>query len=188
MARRAASFRVSGSNSPHDRAVSGALALHAQYSKGQETVAQVSAQEQNLAIANAIRASEEPASSSTKVKRIRGTKSHPLPKTGHYKKPTTRGRAYGIRFQDGAYLAGLRPLPRGDRFVAYDAKKAPKAATVTGRFKKFIAEIGPDHFDSRTSWSKSHKSSGFTKVVTPRKKRLAHQKNWSHRGHMWVPK
>ena len=185
MVSRVPSFRVSGGSSPHDRAVAGANALHAQYSKGQETSAQISAQEANLTLADIARLSIAPASSSSK--RVRGTKSHPLPK-GFYKKPTTRGLEYGHRFQDGAHLAGLRPLPRGDRFVAYDATKAPKAATVTGRFKKFIAEMGPDRFDSRTSWSKARKTSGFTKVVKPRKKRLAHQKNWTHRGHMWIPR
>ena len=185
MARSASNFRATGKASPHDRAVAGALAMHAKYTAGQETSAQISAQETNLEFANALRSTIAPASSSSK--RIRGTKSHPLPK-GFYTQPTSRGRKTGIRFQDGAYLEGLRPLPRGDRFVAYDAKKAPKAATISGRYKKFIADIGPNHFDTRTSWSKSHKQSGFVKIVKPRKKRLAHLKNWTHRGHMWVPR
>jgi ribosomal protein L24 len=188
MARRSLGFRVTVSNSPHDRAVLGALAMHSKYSQGKETSAQISAQEANLEYANVARLNASSSSTTSKSTRVRGTKSHPLPKTGHYQKPTSRGKAYGRRFQDGAYLAGLRPLPRGARFVAYDAKKAPKAAAVTGKFKKFMADVGPGHFDARTSWSKAHKSSGFTKIVTPRKKRLAHQKNWSHRGHMWIPK
>lgn len=189
MARRTPNFRVTGvGSSPHDRAVSGANALHAQYSKGQETVTQVTAQEANLTLANAARlGSVTNISKVTKAERIHHG-AIKLPKTGHYETSTSRGRKYGLRFQDGVYLAGSRPLPRGDRFIAYDAKKAPKAATVTGKFKKFIAEVGPDHFDTRTSWSKSHKASGFTKIVKPRKKRLAHLKNWSHRGHMWVPR
>lgn len=190
MGRRSPSFRVTGSNSPHDKAVAGATALHAEYSKGNETSAQIAAQESNLVYANAARLA---IGSVTDISKIpKGDAIHhgaiKLPKTGHYKTSKSRGRAYGRRFQDGAYLAGLRPLPKGDRFVHYDKVKAPKAAKVTGKFHKFIADIGPGNFDSRTSWSKAHRSSGFTKIVTPRKKRLAHLKNWSHRGHMWVPR
>jgi hypothetical protein len=190
MTRRGLSFRVSGHSSPHDRAVAGSTALHSQYSKGNETSAQISAQEANLAHANEARLTYTGVtniSKVTKVERIHHG-AIKLPKSGYYKTSTSRGRAYGMRFQDGAYLAGLRPLPRGDRFVAYDAVKAPRAATVTGRFPKFVKEIGVNHFDTRTSWSKAHKSSGFVKEVMPRKKRLAHEKNWMHRGHMWVPK
>jgi hypothetical protein len=186
MTRRGISFRVTGKSSPHDKAVAGSAALHAKYSKGKETSAQIAAQESNLEYANAARLG-----SVTNISKETSRVHHgaiKLPKTGHYKTSTSRGRDYGIRFQDGAYLAGLRPLPRGDRFVAYDATKAPRAASVTGRFKKFISEISPGHFDSRTSWSKAHKSSGFVKIVAPRKKRLAHVKNWTHRGHMWIPR
>lgn len=186
MARRGLGFRVTGDSSPHDRAVNGAAALHSTYSKGNETSAQVAAQESNLVYANAARLG-----SVTNISKETSRVHHgaiKLPKTGNYKTSTSRGRDYGIRFQDGAYLAGLRPLPRGDRFVAYDAVKAPRAASVTGRFKKFISEISPGHFDSRTSWAKSHRSSGFVKIVAPRKKRLAHVKNWTHRGKFWIPK
>jgi hypothetical protein len=163
--------------------------MHARYSAGQETSSQISAQEANLELANTARLNYTGVTdinTATKAQRVHHG-AIKLPKSGYYHTATSRGRKYAIRFQDGAYLEGLRPLPRGDRFVAYDAKKAPKAATATGRFKKFIPEIGPTHFDTRTSWSKSHKSSGFTKIVKPRKKRLAHLKNWTHRGHMWVP-
>lgn len=190
MTRRSVSFRVSGKSSPHDRAISGSTALHAQYSKGNETTAQLTAQTANLEIANAARLSRGSVTNInkvTKAERVHHGETK-LPKTGYYKTAVSRGRGTGIRFQDGAYLAGLRPLPRGDRFIAYDATKAPKAAKVTGRFPKFIKEIGPGNFDSRTSWIKSHRSSGFVKVVGPRKKRLAHLKNWTHRGHIWVPK
>jgi hypothetical protein len=189
MVSRAPGFRISGNgSSPYDRAVSGAAALHAQYSKGQETATQITAQEANLELANTARlGSVTNISKVTKAERVHHG-AIKLPKTGHYGTSTSRGRKYSIRFQDGVYLSGSRPLPRGDRFIVYDAKKAPKAATVTGRFKKFIPEIGSTHFDTRTSWSKAHKSSGFTKIVKPRKKRLAHLKNWSHRGHVWVPK
>jgi hypothetical protein len=188
MARRGLSFRVTGNNNPSDRAMAGSTAMHEQYSRGNETSAQITAQEANLVLANAARLG-----SVTNINKVtKAEKIHhgaiKLPKTGYYKTATSRGRKTAIRFQDGAYLAGLRPLPRGDRFIAYDATKAPKAATVTGRFPKFVKEIGPGNFDSRTSWTKSHKSSGFLKVVKPRKKRLAHLKNWTHRGHMWVPK
>jgi hypothetical protein len=190
MARRSLGFRVTVSNSPHDRAVLGALAMHSKYSQGKETSAQISAQEANLEYANAARLAKGSVTDISKIPkgyRVRHG-AIKLPKTGHYKTSTSRGRAYGIRFQDGAYLAGLRPLPRGDRFVSYKAISAPKVRTVTGRFPKFIADIGIGHFDSRTSWGRARRSSGFTKIVTPRKKRLAHQKNWSHRGHMWIPK
>ncbi len=189
MTRRGLSFRVSGTSSPHDRAVAGSNALHAQYSKGNETSNQVEAQEANLELANAarLRGSVTNITKVTKAQRVHHGEIK-LPKSGYYKTSTSRGRDYGIRFQDGAYLAGLRPLPRGDRFISYDAVRAPRAATVTGRFPKFIKEIGPGNFGIRTSWTKTHKSSGFVKVVKPRKKRLAHLKNWTHRGHMWVPK
>lgn len=190
MARRGLGFRITGSSSPHDRAVAGSTALHAEYSRGNETSAQISAQEANLQHANEARLTYTGVtniSKVTKVERIHHG-AIKLPKTGHYKTSTSRGRAYGIRFQDGAYLAGLRPLPRGDRFVAYDAKKAPSPHKITGKIPKFIKEIGPGNFDMRTSWVKSHKSSGFIKEVKPRKKRLAHQKNWMHRGHMWIPR
>lgn len=189
MTRRGLSYRVTGNSSPHDRAMAGSVALHAQYSKGSETSAQLSAQTANLVIANAARArgSVTNINKVTKAQRVHhgGIK---LPKTGYYTTARSRGRKYGIRFQDGAYLAGLRPLPRGDRFVAYDAKKAPRAVTVTGRFPKFIKELGVGNFDSRTAWGKAHRSSGFVKELKPRKKRLAHQKNWMHRGHMWIPR
>lgn len=191
MGRRSPGFRITGSSSPHDRALAGSTALHAQYSKGNETPAQISAQESNLVYANAARLG-----SVTDISKIpKGQRVHhgaiKLPKTGHYKTSTSRGRAWGRRFQDGTYLAGLRPLPRGDRRIAYVSVKAPKALqakTVTGRFPKFIADIGPVHFDSRTSWGRARRTSGFTKIVTPRKKRMAHLKNWSHRGHLWIPK
>ena len=188
MTRRGLGYRVTAGDSPHDRAVAGSVAMHAQYSKGNETSAQISAQESNLVYANTARLG-----SVTNISKIpKGMRVHhgaiKLPKTGHYKTSTSRGRAYGRRFQDGAYLAGLRPLPRGDRRIAYDAVKATKAKTATGKFPKFIADIGPVHFDSRTSWGRARRTSGFTKIVTPRKKRLAHLKNWSHRGHMWIPR
>jgi len=188
MARRGLSFRVTGASSPHDRALAGSAALHAQYSKGNETSAQLSAQTANLEIANHDRlGSVTNINKITKAQRIHhsGIK---LPKTGHYGTATSRGHKYGKRFQDGAYLAGLRPLPRGDRFIAYDAKKAPKPLKATGIYHKFIKEIGVGNFSLRTSWTRTHNSSGFVKIVKPRKKRLAHQKNWMHRGHMWVPK
>ena len=188
MARRGLSFRVTGSSSPHDRAVAGSTALHAQYSKGSETAAQLSAQAANLAIANHDRmGSVTNINTVTKIERIHhsGIK---LPKTGHYTTARSRGRKYGKRFQDGAYLAGLRPLPRGDRFVSYNAKKAPKPVKATGLYHKFVKELGVGNFSNRTSWIRSHQSSGFVKIVKLRKKRLAHQKNWVHRGHMWIPK
>lgn len=188
MARRGLSYRVTGSSSPHDRAVAGSTALHAQYSKGNETSSQLSAQAANLHIANNDRlGSVTNINKVTKLERIHHG-AIKLPKTGHYHTATSRGRKYGIRFQDGAYLAGLRPLPRGDRFIAYDAKKAPKPVKATGRYLKFSKDIGPGNFSFRTSWTRAHHSSGFVKVVKPRKKRLAHQKNWMHRGHVWIPK
>lgn len=190
MTRRGLGYRITAGSSPHDRAVAGSVAMHAQYSRGNQTSAQLAAQESNLVYANAARLAKGSVTDISKIPK--GMAIHhgaiKLPKTGHYKTSRSRGKAYGRRFQDGAYLAGLRPLPRGDRRIAYYAVKPLKAKTVTGRFPKFIADIGPVHFGSRTSWGRSRKMSGFTKVVTPRKKRLAHLKNWSHRGHMWIPK
>lgn len=188
MARRGLSFRVTGASNPHDRALAGSAALHAQYSKGNETSAQLAAQTSNLEIANDTRLG-----SVTNINKIpKGQRIHhsgiKLPKTGHYTTAISRGKKYGKRFQDGAYLASHHPLTRGDRFIAYDAKKAPKPLKATGKFPKFIKELGPGNFSSRTSWTRAHQSSGFLKIVKPRKKRLAHQKNWIHRGHMWIPK
>jgi len=193
MTRRGTSFRVTAGNNPHDRAVSGSIAMHAQYTKGNETAAQITAQESNLVYANAARLARGSVTNISKI--AKGHHIHhgaiKLPTTGHYKTSTSRGRSYGMRFQDGAYLAGLRPIPRGDRLVSYVATRSPKpkkARKVTGIFPKFIADVGIGHFDSRTSWGRARKSSGFTKIVTPRKKRLAHQKNWVHRGKFWIPK
>lgn len=188
MARRGLSFRITGGSNPHDRAMAGSIALHAQYSRGNETNSQLEAQAANLAIANNARiGSVTNINKVTKAERIHhsGIK---LPKTGHYHTATSRGRQYGKRFQDGAYLASVRPLPRGDRYVIYYANKPPKAMKATGKFHKFVKDLGPGNFDSRTSWIKSHHSGGFVKIVKPRKKRLAHQKNWMHRGHVWIPK
>ena len=194
MGRRSPSFRTSASASPHDRALAGSIAMHASYSKGNETSAQISAQEANLQLANAARLARGSVTDISKIPK--GFAIHhgaiKLPKTGHYKTSRSRGRAWGHRFQDGAYLAPLRPLARGDRFVSYVAVRSPKprkARKPTGIFpKKFVADVGIGRFDSRTSWGRGHKSSGFLKIVTPRKKRLAHLSHWVHRGHMWIPK
>ena len=188
MTRRGLSFRVTGGNSPHDRAVAGSVALHAQYSKGNETTAQLQAQSANLEIANNARIG-----SVTNINKVKkADRIHhgaiKLPKSGFYHTATSRGKAYGRRFQDGASLAGNRPLPRGDRFIAYDVKKAPKPLRATGIFPKFIKELGPGNFSRRTSWTRSHSAGGFVKIVKPRTKRLSHQKNWTHRGHVWIPK
>ncbi len=188
MARRGLSFRVTGTSNLHDRAVAGSMALHSQYSKGNETSAQLAAQTRNLEIANHDRmGSVTNINTVTKAERIHHGAIR-LPKTGHYITARSRGRRYGIRFQDGAYLAGLRPLPRSDRFIAYDAKKAPRPVRATGIYRKFIKELGVGNFSRRTSWIAAHESTGFVRIVRPRKKRLAHQKNWIHRGHIWIPK
>jgi hypothetical protein len=189
MARNSLGFRVTGNSSPHDRALAGSTALHAQYGKGNETSNQIAAQEANLELANAARLRGS-VTNINKVPKGQGVRhghgSIKLPKTGYYQSATSRGRKYGRRFQDGAYLAGLHP--RGDRMIAYVAKKAPKARKVTGRNVRFIKEIGPGNFSTRTSWGRTRNSSGFIKELKPRQKRLAHQKNWTHRGHMWIPR
>ena len=187
MTRRGLSFRVTGGMSPHDRAMAGSIALHAQYSKGNETVAQLTAQNSNLYIANNTRiGSVTNINKITKAERIHHG-AIKLPKSGHYRTATSRGRQYGRRFQDGTYLASIHPFPTGDRRIAYDAKKAPKARKPTGIYPSFAKVLGTGNFDSRTSWTRAHHAGGFVKIVKPRKKRLAHLKNWTHRGHMWIP-
>lgn len=179
MTRRGLSFRVTGASSPHDKAVTGSAIMHAEYSKGNETSAQIAAQEANLQLANAARLSYTGVTNIsvtlTRAQRVHRT-GIKLPKTDYYKTALQRGQDYGLRFQDGAYLASLRTLPRGDQVIAYAAIRAPRAATITGNFQKFIKEIGPS------------RQPGFTKVVKPQSQQLAHQKNWTHRGHIWVPK
>jgi hypothetical protein len=150
--------------------------MHRLHSSGYQTYAQLTAEKANLSAARMAKGEG------------RHTKSERVYRDFH--RSTARSRASAGR--DRAYnetdLLYTRYAPLGDRWLHYEKRAHVRKPRVTGRNKKFIKEISPGRRLSRTSWGKSHLTSGFHAVIKPRKHRLLHQSHWRRHGHVIIPK
>jgi len=121
------------------------------------------------------------------AKTARATKSRSEVKTG-YRTVAQKIRASDNRSMRDGYVNAAKGHVLGGKWMHYDAMRKPLVHNMTGRNHKFIGEISPGRFDMRTSWGKARHSSGFHKVLKPRKKKLLHLKDWRRAGRFIIPK
>jgi hypothetical protein len=121
------------------------------------------------------------------AKDARATKSRAEVKTG-YHTVAQKIRAADDRAMRDDYINSAKGHVLGGKWMHYDAKRKPTFHHMTGRNRKFISEISPGRFDMRTSWGKARHSSGFHKILKPRKKKLLHLKDWRKSGNFIIPK
>jgi hypothetical protein len=120
-------------------------------------------------------------------KDAKATKSRAEVKTGYATLAQKIRRADDRAMRDG-YINAARGHIIGGKWLHYDAKRPPHLRKSTGIAVPFSAEISPGNYMMRTEWRKARHSSGFHKILKPRKHRLKRQTHWRVSGHFIVPK
>lgn len=152
----------------------GAYALHRKYKSGSQTAAQLAAERANLA----------------KARLARGQMRHTKSATYHGLRKSTmksRGTSAVTRIYNMRDINFIKNRTIGVRYMTFHQKVRLKKPTITGKYKKFRAEISPGRYYGRTGWGSARKPS-FKKRLTKRAHRFHGVKKWKRHGRTFTPR